>query len=136
MIAHRQGGDEGGQGGTDQTGFAQQQIARAPRHRRQHADTGPGGGPNTAGTLERMIAVQHAGDPDAAGRALQVEHEVGAVTALAVPHLERRAARGTECRVMVLIALGLKRLAPPDPFAAALLAGFAPGAGWGFRCRR
>ena len=79
MIADRQGGDEGGQGGTDQTGFAQQQIARAPRHRGQHADTGTGGGPDTAGTLERMIVVQHAGDPDAAGRALQVEHEVGAV---------------------------------------------------------
>ena len=65
--------------------------------------------------------------------ALQVEHEVGAVTALAVPHLERRAARGAERRVMVLVTLGLKSLAPPDPFAAALLAGLAPGAGWGFR---
>ena len=43
----------------------------------------------TAGTLDRMIAVPYAGDPDAAGRALQIEHEVGAVTALAVPHLER-----------------------------------------------
>jgi hypothetical protein len=32
---------------------------------------------------------------------------------------------------MVLVALGLKRLAPPDPLAAALLAGLAPGAGWG-----
>ena len=94
------------------------------------------GGLNAAGTLDRMIAVQDAGDPDAAGRALQVEHEVGAVTALAVPHLERRAARGTEDRVMVLIALGLKRLAPPDPLGAALLAGFAPGTGWGFQCRR
>ena len=83
-----------------------------------------------------MIAVQDAGDPDTAGPALQVEHEVGAVTDLAVPHLERRGARGAEGRVMVLIALGLKRLAPPDPFAAALLAGFAPGADWGFRCRR
>jgi hypothetical protein len=83
-----------------------------------------------------MIAVPHAGDPDAAGRALQVEHEVSAVTALAVPQLERRGARGAECRVMVLIALGLKRLAPPDPLGAALLAGLAPGAGWGFRCRR
>jgi hypothetical protein len=83
-----------------------------------------------------MIAVPHAGDPDAAGRALQVEHEVGAVTGLAVPHLERRGARGAEGWVMVLIALGLKRLAPPDPLAAALLAGFAPGTGWGFRCRR
>lgn len=112
-------------------GFAQQQVARAPRHRRQHADTGTGGG--TAGALERMIAVPHAGDPDAAGRALQVEHEVGAVTALAIPHLERRGARGAECRVMVLIALGLQRLAPPDPLAAALLAGLAPGAGWGVR---
>jgi hypothetical protein len=37
---------------------------------------------------------------------------------------------------MVLVALGLKRLAPPDPFAAALLAGLAPGAGWEFRCGR
>jgi hypothetical protein len=83
-----------------------------------------------------MIAVPHTGDPDAAGGALQVEHEVGAVTALAVPHLERRGAGGTECRIMVLIALGLKRLAPPDPLAAALLAGLAPGAGWGFRCRQ
>ena len=114
-------------------GFAQQQVARAPRHRRQHADTGTGGGLDTAGALERMIAVPHAGDPDAAGGALQVEHEVGAVTALAVPHLERRGARGAEGRVMVLIALGLKRLAPPDPFAAALLAGLAPGA-WRVRC--
>ena len=95
-----------------------------------------GGGPNTAGTLDRMIAVQDAGDPDTAARALQVEHEVGAVTALAVPHLERRGAGGTECRIMVLVALGLKRLAPPDPFAAALLARLAPGAGWGFRCGR
>src|SRR4051794_41793967 len=75
-----------------------------------------------------MIAVQDAGDPDTAGRALQVEHEMGAVTGLAIPHLERRGARGTECRVMVLVTLGLKRLAPPDPFAAALLAGVAPGA--------
>src|SRR5918995_1827288 len=53
-------------------------------------------------------------------RALQVEHEVGAVTALAVPHLERRGARGAECRIMVLVTLGLKRLAAPDPFAATL----------------
>ena len=83
-----------------------------------------------------MIAVQDAGDPDAAGRALQVEHEVGAVTALAIPHLERRGARGAERRVMVLVTLGLKSLAPPDPFAAALFAGFTPGAGWGFRCGR
>jgi hypothetical protein len=29
---------------------------------------------------------------------------------------------------MVLVTLGLKSLAPPDPFAAALLAGLAPGA--------
>ena len=63
-----------------------------------------------------MIAVQDTGDPDTAGRALQVKHEVGAVTALAVPHLERRAARGAECRVMVLVTLGLKRV----------LAAFAP----------
>jgi len=83
-----------------------------------------------------MIAVPHTGDPDAADRVLQVEHEVSTVTALAVPHLERRAARGAECRVMVLVTLGLQRLAAPDPFAAALLAGLAPGAGWGFRCRR
>ena len=31
-----------------------------------------------------MIAVQDAGDPDTAGGALQVEHEMGAVTALAI----------------------------------------------------
>jgi hypothetical protein len=37
---------------------------------------------------------------------------------------------------MVLVTLGLKRLAPPDPLAAALLAGLATGAGWGFRCGR
>src|SRR5919112_1599897 len=91
-------------------------------------------GPDTAGALDGMIAVPHAGDPDAAGRALQVEHEVGAVTALAVPHLERRGARGAEGRVMVLTALGLQRLAAPDPFAAALLAGLAPGARRWFRC--
>jgi hypothetical protein len=83
-----------------------------------------------------MIAVQDAGNPDAAGGALQVEHEVGAVTALAVPHLERRAARGTEGWVMVLVTLGLKRLASPDPLGTALLAGLAPGTGWGVRCRR
>ena len=68
-----------------------------------------------------MIAVQDAGDPDTAARALQVEHEVGAVTGLAIPHLERRGARGAECRIMVLVTLGLKSLAPPDPLAAALL---------------
>jgi hypothetical protein len=62
-ITDRQGCDEGGQGRTNQAGFAQQQVARAPRHRRQHADTGTGGG--TAGALERMIAVPYAGDPDA-----------------------------------------------------------------------
>src|SRR4051812_8094725 len=127
MIADRQGGDEGGQGGTDQTGFAQQQIARAPRHRRQRADTGSGGGPDTTDALGRVIAVPHAGDPDAASRALQVEHEMGAVAGLAVPHLERRGAGGTEHRVMVLVTLGYQSLAPPNPFAAALLAGFAPG---------
>jgi hypothetical protein len=32
---------------------------------------------------------------------------------------------------MVLVTLGLKSLAPPDPFAAALLAGLTPGARWG-----
>jgi hypothetical protein len=69
-----------------------------------------------------MIAVQDTGDSDTAGRALQVKHEMGAVTALAVPHLERRGARGAERRVMVLVTLGLQRLAPPDPFAAALSA--------------
>jgi hypothetical protein len=92
-------------------------------------------GANTVGALNDMIAVPHAGDPDAAGGALQVEHEVGAVAALSIPHLERRATRGTVCWIMVLTALGLKRLAPPDPFAAALLAGFAPGAGRRFRCK-
>jgi hypothetical protein len=29
---------------------------------------------------------------------------------------------------MVLVTLGYQSLAPPNPFAAALLAGFAPGA--------
>ena len=91
---------------------------------------------NTAGTLQGMIAVQDAGNPDATGRALQVEHEVGTMAALAVPHLERRGARGAEGWVMVLVTLGLKRLTPPEPLGAALLARFAPGAGWGFRCRR
>jgi hypothetical protein len=64
----------------------------------------------------------------------QVEHEVGAVTALAIPHLERRGAGGAEGRIMVLVTLGLKRLAPPDPFAAALLAGLATGPERRFRC--
>jgi hypothetical protein len=81
-----------------------------------------------------MIAVQDTGDPDTAGRALQVEHEVSAVAALAVPHLERRGAPGAERRVMVLVTLGLKSLAPPDPLGAMLLAGLAPGARWWFRC--
>ena len=128
MIAHRQGGDEGGQGRADQAGFAQQQITRASRHRGQGADTGPGGGPDTAGARARMIAVQHTGDPDAAGGALQVEHEVGAVTGLTIPHLERGSTGRAGPRVMVFAALGFQSLAPPDAFAATLLAGFAPGA--------
>jgi hypothetical protein len=31
-----------------------------------------------------MIAMQHTGDPNTGSRALQVEHEVGAVAALAI----------------------------------------------------
>ena len=113
-------------GRADQAGFAQQQITRASRHRGQGADTGPGGGPDTAGARARMRAVQHTGDPDAASGALQVEHEVGAVSGLTIPHLERGSAGRR--RVMGFAALGFQSLAPPDAFAATLLAGFAPGA--------
>src|SRR4051794_20402550 len=53
--------------------------ASVPGH--QHTDAGTRGGPDTTGADGRMIVVQHTGDPNTAGRALQVEHKVGAVTA-------------------------------------------------------
>jgi hypothetical protein len=65
-----------------------------------------------------MIAVQDTGDPDTAGRALQVKHEVSAVTALAIPHLERRGAPGAERRVMVLDPIE-RRLGVADRFRGA-----------------
>src|SRR5688500_552653 len=114
-------------------------VARAPGRLRSAAGRASAPAPSTARRhrdRRRYRRRTRAHDSGAVRRrsgcrALQVEHEVGAVTALAIPHLERRGARGAECRVMVLIALGLQRLAPPDPLAAALLAGLAPGAGWG-----
>ena len=89
-----------------------------------------------AGTTDHLIAMQHAGDADAAAQPLQLEDRESLRRAdHGVPQFQRRAAPGAGARPVALAAFRFQRLITPLPLGSWLLAGLAPAGRW-FRRRR
>src|SRR4051794_21347193 len=89
-----------------------------------------------AGAPDHLIAMQNAGDADAAAWSLQLEDRESLRRAdHGVPQFQRRAAPGAGARPMALAAFRFQRLITPLPLGSRLLAGLAPAGRWFLRRR-